>query len=236
MKDREITPYWRPAFEVFSAFVWLLSALVTGLFGYYGDYGLRFLLLASIPMFLIGTVRLYQGNKVLAYKANLFSMSDLKLNLMDVIKIAKDNPDMVYYGHGFKWQQDAAQRASDYNNRDTKVIMPHPLYLAIRKRLGYGSSSKSSTSSYLHGMGPKEQMIFHPVSERFTHRSIGGSTGTGKGRILAIDIIQSIVRMEAGLMIDPKEDKLLINTAYATMKFMGKEDLFFFNIYGLPLC
>jgi len=235
MKDRDIDPYWRPAFEVFSGGVWIFCALTTGLFGYYGDFGLRFLLLASIPMGLMGLLRLYQGNKIMAFKANLFSKRDLNLNLADIIKISKDNPGEVYYGHGFKWEQDSTQRATDYTNRTESLIQPNKAYMKIRAILGYSSKGPKTRSMYLHGMGGKEVEIFNPVVERTTHRSIGGSTGTGKGRVLAIDIIQSIVRGEAGLMIDPKEDGLCVDTAYATMKFMNKEELFFFFNPSTPL-
>ncbi|GAA5143628.1 conjugative transfer system coupling protein TraD [Thalassotalea piscium] len=228
MKDRLIEAFWRPAYEVFAGLAWFLASITTALYGYYDNFGLRFLLLASIPMACIGILRLWQGNKILSLKSRLFSLPDIKMNLYDVIMVAKQNPEMIYYGHGFKWEQDSTQKANDFNARKAGDMKPHKLYQWLRHLLGSTGNKFIKGSMYLHSMGAKEKPVFKPVADRYTHRSVGGTTGTGKGRVMAIDIIQAIVRNNACLMIDPKQDKMCVDTAYATMKFMNKEDLFFF--------
>lgn len=234
MSLQEIDTFWRPAYETFAGFAWLIASLVTGLFGFYGDFGLRFLLLASIPMFLFASIRFYQGISIWSFRARLFSIADLKVSLIDVINYAKKYDDKLYCGHGFLWEQDSTQKAMDYNDRTTKFMKPPQWYMSLRKKMGFASKRDSKGYSYVHGIGDHEEPVFSSLSDRVTHHSIGGSTGTGKGRVLALDVIQAIVRGEAGLFLDPKGDDLLADTAYATMKFQNKEDMFYFFNPGLP--
>lgn len=100
MKDRSLFVFWRRVYELPSALFWFLGAIVTALWGYYGDFGFRFLLLASIPMGIIGLYRLLQANRLLSLKARMHSMKDMSMSLDDLISICKKNPDKAYIGEG----------------------------------------------------------------------------------------------------------------------------------------
>ena len=229
MKDRRLYIFWRRVYELPAALFWYLGAGVAALYGYYGDFGFRFLLLAAIPMAIIGTYRLLQANKLLSFKARLQSLPDFSLSLDELISICKKNPDKAYIGHGFVWTQKHTQLVYDLNARDESLIHPGNWYMMIRKLFGLTSKFNPNVKSYLHGIGNEESVAqFVNLEERYTHRALSGTTGSGKGRALTLDLVGAIVRHESGIFVDPKLDQIAVNVAYATMKKMGRENYFYY--------
>lgn len=235
MNALKFNPFWRPPFELFAGIGWLLFSLVAGLFAYYGDYGFRFLFLAAIPMSAIGLFRVYQGISHVEFAAKLFALKDLKgIDLPWLVKQTKKNPKKVYMGHGMEWDQRHAQTAYDFNRLNKNTLKPSALYMSIRKLFGVSSNGKAKGTTYLHAALEGEKPIYQNLEDRFTHRGISGSNGTGKGRVLAIDIIQAIARGEAVTMLDPKKDKMTIDICYATCKYLKQEHRFFFFDVAYP--
>jgi conjugal transfer pilus assembly protein TraD len=229
MKDRTIYVFWRRCFELISSVFWLIGALVTALYAYYGNFGFRFLFLASIPMVFIGIYRLTQANSLLAFKAKTISLPDLSVSIDQLIKWQTKDKTKSYQGHGFSWGQQHAQNLEDYYSREKKHFHPGAFYMYIRRIFGLVSkyNEAKDTTTVAQGVG-KESPIFLPIEDRFGHRGIGGATGTGKGRVLTIDIVNAIVRGEAGIIIDPKLDEIIVDAAYATLKKQGREAYFYY--------
>jgi conjugal transfer pilus assembly protein TraD len=229
MKDRTIFVFWRRCYELLAGVFWMIGALVTALYAYYGNFGFRFLFLASIPMFFIGGYRLIQANKLLSFKAKTISLPDLSVSIDQLIKWQTKDKTKSYQGHGFAWGQLHAQMLEDYYTREKKHFDPGSWYMSIRSMLGLVSkyNEAKDTTTIAQGVG-KEAPIFLPVEDRFGHRGVGGSTGTGKGRVLTIDIVNSIARGEPGIIIDPKLDKVIVDAAYATLKKQGRESYFYY--------
>lgn len=236
MSYKTLKRFGRPAHEFVASFFWLSSSLLTALFGYYGNFGIRFPLLASIPMFIFGCVRLYQGIQVSELKVKCIKLPPLKMTIYDLHKMATKNPDMVYYGHGYVWERLHAELANKFTEAFLNTVEPSKLYLKISNIFRSGSNSKVKGKTYLHAIGGKEQPIMRPKSDRVAHRILAGASGSGKGRAIALDLVQAIFRKEPTIIIDPKKDDLLKHLAYASCVLSGQKNKFHYFDPTKPIC
>lgn len=233
-----IETQWRPAFELYSATFWIIGAITTALIGTYGEYGVRFMLLISLPMILLAMVRMYQGVTILNARAALFAIKDLTIQLKDVIEWQQNNPDSVMYGKGFYWDVTHSQKIADLEEKQVKSLKPHSSFMKARNILGLDSKFKENDANgnpLLHGIEKEEIDIIQSLEHRFSHESVGGASGTGKGRKLAFDVIQAIVRGEGVMIIDPKFDENLLDLVHATLKLMGQEEKLYCFTPASPL-
>lgn len=236
MKDRSLYVFWRRVYELPAAFFWFLGATASTLYGYYGEFGFRFLFLAAVPMAIMGFIRAYQANELLAFKARLHSLPDFSMSLDQLINICKKNPDKSYIGHGFNWTQKHTQIIYDLHARDISLWHPGSWYMFMRKMLGLTSKFNADVLTYLHGISQKEDAPqFSSLESRYTHRSLSGTTGSGKGRALTLDLVGAIVRHESGIFVDPKLDSIAVDVSYATMKKMGREQYFYYFNPAYPM-
>jgi conjugal transfer pilus assembly protein TraD len=218
---------WRTSYELYAGLFWIVGAGISALIGAYGSYGIRFMLLLTVPMVLIGSFRLYQGFDILNGRARIFAINDLSITIYDLIKWQQQNMDKVWYGKGFYWDSDHTQKLAEYNSSVRNKLKPSTIYMKIRKAIGVDTKYAGKGSPFLHNLEKYEQDIIHTLEHRYSHESIGGETGSGKGRKLSFDIIQSIVRGEGVLIIDPKTDENLLDLINATLKILGQEDRLF---------
>lgn len=229
MKDRQLYIFWRWPYEMPASAVWFIAASCAALFGYFGDFGVRFLLLAAIPMYFISLVRFIQGADLLNFKARLQSIPDLKMSLDTLIKLQKAYPGKTYIGHGFDWGQEQTQLYYDFRARDEELLSPGHLYMFFRRLLGLTSKYQPNDKMHLHGIGYKEERpIYIDVNERPQHTVYSGSTGTGKGRKATVDIVGALVRGESCVIADPKSDAITVDVIYATLKRLKREQYFYF--------
>ncbi len=235
MKDRQIFVFWRWPYEMPAAAVWFSAATCTALYGYYGDFGFRFLLLAAIPMYLMSLYRFCQGASLLNFKARLKSIPDLTMSLSSLIRLHKAYAGKTYIGHGFDWTQEHTQLYYDLRARDPSLFHPGQLYMMCRRWLGLTSKYQPNDDMHLHGVGVKdEKPLYVDISERPQHSVYSGSTGTGKGRKATIDIVGALTRQEPCIVADPKEDKITVDVMWATMKRQGREQYFYFFSPSYP--
>ena len=223
MKTITFEKSWRPSFELYAGVFWLLGALTSLLIGIYGNYGIRFMLLSTIPMVFFFVYRTYQGLVRLNKRARLFQLNPLKIELEEVIKWQQDHPDQVWYGNGYYWTKEHTQRLNDFNDEDIDNLYPTEWYMKVRILLGIDEDFIGNGDVFLHGLEPKEYKIVRSLEHRYSHESVGGTTGAGKGRKLSFDIIQAIVRKEGVIVIDPKKDENLLDIINATLKLLGEE-------------
>jgi conjugal transfer pilus assembly protein TraD len=238
MSSRKVATSWRDAYEVYAAIFWFAGALISLLMGVYGSYGVRFMLLTTLPMILFGCYRAYQAFSLLNTRALLFALSDISISLEDVIKWQINNPGKVWYGKGFYWDTGHTQKLYDFNETIEDDIKPPAFYMWAREVLGLDASKKvrelMKGKPYLHGLEKNEQDIILGLDHRYSHESIGGTTGSGKGRKLAFDVIQSIVRGEGIVVIDPKTDDNLLDLINATLIILDKEDKLNYFSHAFP--
>lgn len=215
---------WRTSFELYASLFWLLGAGISALIGLYGNYGIRFMLLITAPMLIIGFIRLVQGLKILNNRARIYAINDLNVSLHELIKWQQDNMDKVWYGKGYYWDSDHTQKLVEYNSAVKSELKPAHLYMELRKLIGVDTKFKGKGLPFLHNLERYEEDIIHTLDHRYSHESIGGETGAGKGRKLSFDLVQAIVRGEGVLIIDPKKDDNMLDLVNATLKILGKSD------------
>lgn len=228
MNERKMDVFWRPPYELFSAFGWLLGATVTGLYAYYGDFGFRFLFLATLPMLLFSFIRFVHANKLLSLKARFETLPDVGVDLDWLVQQHKKNKGKVYIGHGFNWTQDHTQKIKDYTSRDESLFKVPLWYMSLRRMFGLTATIPESHPPVAHAVGI-ERPLYLPIDSLYQHAATLGASGTGKGLNLKHQIIQAILEgRTSNFIIDPKLDENLIDAAHAACKIMDKEHLFFF--------
>jgi|TARA_B110000211_G_scaffold188405_1_gene214259 conjugal transfer pilus assembly protein TraD len=214
---------WRTAFELYACLFWILGAGISALIGAYGSYGIRFMLLTTVPMLVIGSTRLYQGLIILNSRARIYAINDLNITLQELIKWQQSNMDKVWYGKGYYWDSNHTQKLVEYNSAIKSKLKPSEGYMSIRKFLGIDTKYVGKGLPFLHHLENYEEDIVHTLEHRYSHESVGGETGAGKGRKLSFDLVQAIVRGEGALIIDPKKDENLLDLVNATLKLLGQE-------------
>ncbi|MGK2231360.1 MAG: conjugal transfer pilus assembly protein TraD [Colwellia sp.] len=215
---------WRTSYELYACLFWVLGAVVSGLVGAYGSYGIRFMLLTTVPMLIIGLIRLYQGLQILNTRSRIYAINDLNVTLQELIDWQKGNMDKVWYGKGFYWDSNHTQKLVEYNAATKSKLKPPDVYLNLRKLLGIDTKNVGKGLPFLHHLENYEEDIVHTLDHRYSHESIGGETGAGKGRKLSFDLVQAIVRGEGVLIIDPKKDDNLLDLVNGTLKLLGQEE------------
>ena len=130
-------------------------------------------------------------------------------------------PQMQYFGHGFLWDRDRANRMLAAERRGEIVSS------RIRAQGHPGGVAA------LHSVGQKdEQPIFLPLSDLEGHMLVSGATRTGKTYYLQLDLMQAIERgNETVIFIDPKGDLQVLHRAYDAAVRAGREkDFQFFSL------
>ncbi|WP_419585664.1 helicase HerA-like domain-containing protein, partial [Thiolapillus sp.] len=85
-------------------------------------------------------------------------------------------------------------------------------------------------SGWIHGVGFKEEPVHIPIGNFGVHTLIAGTTGAGKTRMLDLLVTQAIALGDAVLIIDPKSDVDLKNSAKRACDYLGRgNDFTYFN-------
>lgn len=89
-------------------------------------------------------------------------------------------------------------------------------------------------SSYLHGLGEKDILIYIPQEVRVGHTFVVGTTRVGKTRLASILINQDIRNGEAVIVVDPKGDLDLVRDMYSACNAAGRLQDFRIVHLGFP--
>lgn len=119
--------------------------------------------------------------------------------------------DRIFVGYGFPWGQREAQLMHHMVRHDPNRLQP--------------VAEDVEGQRWLHGMGKgHEEKIMLPLAHTAGHTLLIGTTRAGKTRLLDILISQAIARGEAVVILDPKGDRDLMETARAAAFATGDED------------
>jgi len=147
-------------------------------------------------------------------KGNYFNVDPNALQ-----KNLKNNPDKIYLGEGFIWENKHVQGYSDI--------------LRLPERKEYiNSEMESGGYDFLHNLGHEEEKKQYISKDELQHSVIAGTTRVGKTRFIELLSYQFICdREEPLIIIDPKGDDELLNSVYNTCVHVGrKEDFGFFSL------
>lgn len=226
---------WRPNYERRAVIAWCLAIVVA--IAVYKTSGLPsgplyWMVAICIVMALFRlpkAVWLYRLQKYLLGRGLEFSTLD------EVEKITEKLEDEQWIGKGFHWEQRHAQRVFEILKRDWSDITgtDSSVRTFLNKRKGYDLHQEMG-QPWIHGLEPKEKMLYQPMKHAEGHSLIVGTTGAGKTRIFDTLITQAILRGEAVIIIDPKGDKELRDNARRCCEKMGQPERFLAFHPGFP--
>lgn len=223
MKGMEQNPLeydmpWRPNYEKRAAIGWVSAAGAAMLvqqaaamppqpfFWMAGICGV--MALARIP----AAMRLHRVQQHLGGRDLEFMKLD---ELMELMKNA--GPTQMWIGYGYPWQNRHAQRVFEILKRDWDSFGQKKLKPGEEARIG---------QTWIHGVEPKEETLFQPLSHAEGHTLIVGTTGAGKTRMFDLLVTQAVLRGETVIIIDPKGDQELRDNARRACEAMGQVDRF----------
>lgn len=231
---------WRPATEFKPALAWSVTASVAGVFAAAGlAPAFAASLVGLVSAFMAG-IRVKSGIAVLKDRAALAG-SALELVSCRVFarRLLRARRDMarkgdtenfapVWFGRGFDWGPEHAQKLYELSKIDVERLIPHR---NICRRLT-GTVPKDPRTvglAAIDGLESRKKDIW--VSEKTLEGGtlIVGTTQAGKGVLLTSLVTQAILRGEAVIVIDPKMSSRLKNAVTAAAKLANRSDPLFFH-------
>ena len=206
---------WRPATEFKPALAWSVTASVAGVFAAAGlAPTLAATLVGLVSAFMAG-IRLKSGMAVLKDRAALagsalefvscriFARRLLRARREMARKGDTETFAPVWFGRGFDWGPEHAQKLYELSKIDVERLIPHR---NICRRLT-GTAPKDPRTvglAAIDGLESRKKDIW--VSEKTLEGGtlIVGTTQAGKGVLLTSLVTQAILRGEAVIVIDPK--------------------------------
>lgn len=231
---------WRPATELKPALAWSVTASVAGVFAAAGlAPTLAATLVGLVSAFMAG-IRLKSGMAVLKDRAALagsaleliscrvFARRLLRARRNMASKGDTETFAPVWFGRGFDWGPEHAQKLYELSKIDVEQLIPHR---NICRRLT-GTAPKDPRTvglAAIDGLESSKKDIW--VSEKTLEGGtlIVGTTQAGKGVLLTSLVTQAILRGEAVIVIDPKMSSRLKNAVTAAAKLANRSDPLFFH-------
>lgn len=127
----------------------------------------------------------------------------------------------LWLGLGFEWGSAEAQLASMLPSRDwVRCRAPEALVPFLRN--GKKGLGRRIGSPVLHGIGPEERPLDISFDEMGAGTLIVGTTGAGKGVLLANLISQAVLRGDVVVVIDPKFSEQLYRAVCKSAEAAGR--------------
>lgn len=223
MRANNIDTPLRPAFEAVAGIAWLATAAGLIWYSFHGAAHHTTATLSALVALAIGTYRVVQAVLIWERKISLLTPGLGYVNPAGLKRIVKQFPDAMWLGKGFDWEQRHAQLAFEVRKLPKIDIKPPAWYAALR---GVQENKKAMGSPWIHGIDPDEQDILVPLNHLEGHTLILGTTGSGKTRALETIIVSMVYRGEVVVIIDPKGDRDLRETAQRACILAGRPHAF----------
>jgi len=218
--DRYDTP-WRPNFEGGACAAWLLGAAVTGLMISRMSY-----VSPPYPWTLGLCLALalrwaWPASRIRRRKRRLTAFDSLWFMPLGELRGHLDPAGRrIYLGRGFEWGPRHAQAAYEV----LKLGIEHLVRMS-EDRLG---------ATWIHGLDLCEHAIGMPIEHTRGHTLIVGTTRAGKTRLFDLLVTQAVLRDEAVIVIDPKGDRDLRETARRACAMVGEPGRFIYFHPAFP--
>lgn len=207
---------WRTNFELRAAVVWVVSTLLC----------IPIALNSAMPtapfyfMFaicsLMALIRVPQAYKIYRLKRSAKGKGLEFIEFTKLNQILSKKPNMLWFGRGFVWENRHTQRVHEIIKRDVSSVVKNNLNTVGAKR----------GQQWIHGVEVKEDNIFQHENHSSGQNLIVGTTGAGKTRFYELLVTQFIARGETVIIVDPKGDQELLETARKACTAAGKAEKF----------
>ena len=241
---------WRRNYELGQFFCWVFTAMVAFGIAVYANYthgwlDTRFVLLAAIFGVAVALAAVkYREAKNIARLQRAIKGSGMRtitheellqkvLNpywlengLRRKVKNDPEEAPTIFLGYGFKWQTKHTQRAIEMIKNDAQDMgldkdgdSTGGFYDPRGCQVSYGQT-------WLQGLDPFPSALWLPVKHTAGHSLICGTTGAGKTCFFILLICQAIFRKECVIILDPKGDNELCESARTACRLIGRESFF----------
>ncbi len=199
---------WRTAFEGYAAMAWFLGFSYFTYLAVFTELAPWYMFSIALCCLLVGAWRTVCALRILTLRASLNGKAMKTIGSSELRRLSRD-PDQVWLGYGFEWQPMHAQRLYELTKVNFREFMVSTFVL---KLLGYDVSPQSEREvglPFIHGVEPREGLLYRPLSNFEGGTLILGTTQSGKGVLLTSLIAQAIYRGDVVIVLDPKNSKRL---------------------------
>jgi conjugal transfer pilus assembly protein TraD len=212
---------FRRNYEAIAAFGWLASI----------PLAILMLRMSELPVgpfyFLIatsGAMAIYRSIPALHLMYRKHSLHGRPVTFMtadDLKQKMRKYPESIWLGRGYDWDQQHTQRLYE--------ILSQPKGNMMR-----ACNNEEMGAPWIHGLETSEADITLPFAHAKGHTCIVGTTQAGKTSLLRVMIYQAVLRGEAVIIIDPKGDKSLRDTAHHACILAGAPERYVYFHPGFP--
>jgi conjugal transfer pilus assembly protein TraD len=228
MSMRKYEMLWRPALEGYAALAWgLAAALFVSLALVRGRPAEVPLALAGLCL-AIGALRLAAAARVLRTRASLAGRAIDTMEAGELLRYwGPDRAEDVFLGFGFQWLPEHSQRLYELKKIDPRQLRVPAWLAAILGLRARPQSDEDMGLPYIHGVEPREHLIRIPGRHLEGNLILLGATRSGKTVMLRSLIAQSILRGDAVIVVDPKNDPDLKEVVAYCCRRAGRADAYY---------
>ena len=213
---------FRTIYEFYAIGAWVMAAFLTVLIQAVSPYPPGIFMMVTLFCLTLAGVRGRKAFKLWNLQRNLVGQKLTKMTRQELREVCKQEPDSLFLGYGFAWNQDMAQLA-------------HQIQRADPVRLAQGVNNKMMGQPWIHGIGmDREEPIFLPLDHTAGHLLLIGTTRAGKSRTLDSFIAQAVNRGESVIVWDPKGDRGLRDSAKNACMDAGRPNDFIYLHPAFP--
>lgn len=210
---------WRSNYEASAVKMWLASIGAAGTVGALSSMPVApFLWMGAISAGMALT-KLRKAIHLHRMQQNLLGFNLEFTTLEELQAKMAVQPDALWLGRGFEWENRHTQRIFEIQKRDASEILA-----AVKKH----NAKKLKNAPlpighpWIHGVEVNEHEIYQPLPHGEGHTIVFGTTGSGKTRLFDLLVTQAIFRGETVIIIDPKGDQELRDNARRACEAMGE--------------
>ncbi|MDY6009820.1 MAG: conjugative transfer system coupling protein TraD [Duodenibacillus sp.] len=216
---------WRPAYECLPALVWTLTGIVIVLTSARWEASL----LVAAPAFSMALLRFLAAARVLRERSALAgsAITFVAPAALEKRLASAAGRDAVWFGTGFDWQPEHAQKLYELSKIDVSRLVPRAW---VRRLVGCGAGKDPEAIGLaaLDGIEKRKRDLW--VTEKTLEGGtlIVGTTQAGKGVLLSLLVTQAVLRGDTVIVIDPKNSARLKDAVTVAARRAGRSKPFFF--------
>ncbi|HRO57557.1 MAG TPA: conjugative transfer system coupling protein TraD [Burkholderiaceae bacterium] len=208
MLMRQYEMPWRRAYEIWPAVAWLLGLPVLVYFSGTGVITPAVATGLCLLAGLLACLRTWQAFQVLRLRGSLTGRPMQIITTAQHAKLTGD-PDQLFLGFGFEWLPVHSQRLYEMSKVDYRDYALGPIAKRIVRGANQGQPESEIGMPWIHGVEPREKLLYRPVKNFEGGTLLVGTTQAGKGVALANLITQAVRRGDIVVIIDPKNSHRL---------------------------
>lgn len=214
---------WRPTFESFAVFAWVLAFGWTTWLYFANRLPLSWCAILWTLTLAMLIKRVFETLKVLHARARLSGSQLTFMTFKDLTKIMKGHPNDLWLGLGFRWWPEHSQKLYELMKLDWTKLTLHPILTKLL--LSHSALPEEAAGlPIIHGVGDHEESLFRPLKNFEGGLCLCGTTQAGKGVYLSHLVAQAIARDDVVIVIDPKHSSRLKDNILHACRASGRKD------------